>query len=67
MKYIYKLFPRLNSINIFYNKYFLVLNNKLDNTFFLIHNDLELNKINYKYNYFLLLFLRICHFIKKTL
>jgi len=48
----YKLFPRSNSIYIFYNKYFLILQNKLDNSLFLIHNDLELNKINYKYDYF---------------
>lgn len=52
VSFINKLFSRWNVLNIFYNKYFLVLNNKLDNSFFLIQNDLDLNNIKYKDNYF---------------
>ena len=43
--YFYKLFQRPNLLDISYNKYFLVLKNKLDNSHFLIHNDLELNQL----------------------
>lgn len=52
IKYIYKVFTRSNILNIFYNKYFLVLNNILDKSYFLIHNDLELNQLKYLNNYF---------------
>ena len=50
--YFYKLFQRPNLLDIFYNKYFLVLKNKIDNSYFLIHNDLELNQLFYKQNHF---------------
>ena len=51
-KYIYKVFSRSQILKIFYNKYFLVLNNMLDKSFLLIHNDLELNQIKFYNNNF---------------
>nr|QFQ52422.1 ribosomal protein L6 [Paramoeba aparasomata] len=52
IKYGYKLFKRSNLLMISYNKYFLILKNMLDNSYFLIHNDLYLNMVLYKNSYF---------------
>ena len=50
--YAYKLFKRPNLLNISYNKYFLIFKNNLDKSYFLIHNDLYLNRVLYKNKYF---------------
>lgn len=52
LKYNYNLFSKINLLHVFYNKYFLILKNTLDNSYFLIHTDLYLNSLVYKNNYF---------------
>jgi len=50
--YKYNLFKKVNLLYVTYNKYFLILKNILDNSYFLIHNDLYLNSVLYKNKYF---------------